>query len=159
MCVHICRRVCTLVSRGTCLCLHTCVSGYLCPPVSKPPVFLCVLVCTWISMCVSTRRAGCTHGRSRDSPRTHPTAQPPVVGLMGEVGGGKAPTQAVMRDFVCLSWGGVGGTREVQLASQMSSVGCTVSLQGQSFLVMTLTHSVFPCPAPAHSPEKRKNQA
>lgn len=157
VCVHICRRMCTPVSRGTCLCLHTCVSVgtyvHLCPS----PLCFCVLVCTWTSMRVSARRAGYLrdgHWRSRDSPWN-----PPVVESMEEAGSGKVPTQAAMRDFVCQSWGGVGGIQEVQLAGQMSPAGLHCFTVGSEFLGNDLESSLFPCPAPAHSPEKRKNQA
>lgn len=43
--------------------------GYLCPPVSEPHVFLCVLVCTWISMRVSTQGAGDLWGATLEGQR------------------------------------------------------------------------------------------
>lgn len=43
---------------------HLRACGYRCPPVSKPCVFLCVLMCTWISMCVRTRKGWGFMGRT-----------------------------------------------------------------------------------------------
>lgn len=148
---------------GMPLLTHLGACGYLCPPVSKPCVFLCMLVCTWISIGVSTHRVkiyGGAHWRNQDSPPNLPHC-PASCGRVDGGGKGWKSPQPSSNEGVCVSvlgWGGA--VREVRLVARGAQQGCTASAPppGQSFLGMTLNHSVFACPVPAHSQEKRKNQ-
>lgn len=92
MCVYTFVDACVHLSLGgdVPLLAYLRVCGYLCPPVSKPRVFPCVLVCTWISMCVSTCRAaylwGCTLEEQRLTLEPAPRAQHLRWGRRGREG-------------------------------------------------------------------------
>ena len=88
--------------------------GYLCPPVSKPHVFLCARVYMDQYACEYMQGWGFMRahtGGAETHPRTSPTAQPPVVGSMGEARGEKVPNQAAVGGLCVrprVGWGGVG---------------------------------------------------
>lgn len=156
-------RVCAPVSRARAFaCTPACPCVPL-SPVSKPHVCQRVLVCTWISMRVSTCRAGDVWGCKLEErhPATRPIARPPEAGSVGVAGGGKVPTQAAT-GAVCVRPGlGSGGSERFSWWPEEPSraalpLPCPPPPQGQSSLGVTLTHAVCSCPAPSHPPEKRK---
>lgn len=158
---HLC--VCAHLSRGRAFaCTPACPCVPL-SPVSKPHVCQRVLVCTWISMRVSTCRAGDVWGCKLEErhPATRPIARPPEAGSVGVAGGGKVPTQAAT-GAVCVRPGlGSGGSERFSWWPEEPSraalpLPCPPPPQGQSSLGVTLTHAVCSCPAPSHPPEKRK---
>lgn len=132
-------------------------------PVSEPRVFLCVYMHPYA--CEYTwdwRISGEVHiGGAETHPPAPPTSQPPAVLEMGEAGRVPHPCSS---ERLCVSVLGLGGSERLsgwpeEPSRATGPTPAPSSTPRSENLGNDLDSSLFPHPAPAYLPEKRKNQA